>query len=450
MKKKIFYLCLSIVLVFMTIIVLDTKSHEVLINSKTNNGSNKNMISMMLETSANSGEYQASNTKNWPGEEYSFNKELSKCENGGELTWDDTNKKVILTTNISDKCYVYFDIIPDISVSVTNLPKTVGPLAQLNCSGATSIYNQQYNRIEISQVNSKGASCNLNYAIRTTKTYLNNKIIGLSGTTQGTGKVVNENGYRYEGQDPNNYIWFNNEMWRIIGVFGSESHGVANTNLVKIIKEASIGGIITDFSSNDWSQSKLKKLLNTEYLNSQNGTNGDNCYGSIGGAKIKCNYINKGIKSTYRNMIKETKWYLGGSNTNEVTVATMYASERSTTVYEGNQTTVNAKIGLMYASDYGYAVPSTNCSRTTQISFGGYNTVNCTLYNWLYNEGEETTITHSTLTSSSIFRVTHNGFLIHNGSSKEAYQVRPVLYLNSSVYVIDGNGSRTNPYIIGM
>lgn len=448
MKKKIFYLCLSIVLVFMTIIVLDTKSHEVLINSKTNNGSNKNMISMMLETSANSGEYQASNTKNWPGEEYSFNKELSKCENGGELTWDDTNKKVILTTNISDKCYVYFDIIPDISVSVTNLPKTVGPLAQLNCSGATSIYNQQYNRIEISQVNSKGASCNLNYAIRTTKTYLNNKIIGLSGTTQGTGKVVNENGYRYEGQDPNNYIWFNNEMWRIIGVFGSESHGVANTNLVKIIRETPLGVLAWDKGSvNDWSSSSLKGLLNTAYLNSQNGNDSENCYGWGTSIKGKCDYTKIGIKDNYRNMVREVTWYLGGWSTNAITADEMYGYERGTNVYEGRTASVMAKIGLLYASDYGYAVQSSNCSRTKTLS--SYYTSSCTLNNWLYKYTNEYFITTITANTEDVLWINDSGD-ISKYPSRCGYASRPVLYLNSNVYIINGIGTRSNPYIIGM
>ena len=454
MKKKIIYLCLSIVLVFMTIIVLDTKSHEVLINSKTNNGSNKNMISMMLETSANSGEYQVSNTKNWPGEEYSFNKELSKCENGGELTWDDTNKKVILTTNISDKCYVYFDIIPDISVAVTNLPKTVGPLAQLNCSGATSIYNQQYNRIEISQVNSKSASCNLNYAIRTTITYLNNKIIGLSGTTQGTGKIVNENGYRYEGQDPNNYIWFNNEMWRIIGVFGSESHGVANTNLVKIIKESPIGGIVWDKSkTNDWSSSSLKALLNTEYLNSQNGTNGNNCYGYSTSAKTKCDYTDTGIKDKYRNFIKEVTWYLGGfstingdTNNYSTTVNNYYIFERGSKVYSGRPTSLNAKIGLMYISDYGYAVQSKDCSRS-KILFNYDN--NCILNDWLSGKSTEYSLNVISSSADGLLCINNYGD-IATTTSNESSLVRPVLYLDSSVYVFDGNGSWDDPYIIAM
>ena len=64
-----------------------------------------NTISMMLETEAGSGKYEMTTRDSWPTEGYVFNSTLSKCENGGELSWDDTNKKVLMSGNISDKCY---------------------------------------------------------------------------------------------------------------------------------------------------------------------------------------------------------------------------------------------------------------------------------------------------------------------------------------------------------
>jgi len=67
------------------------------------------MLSMMLETEAGSGNYEMTTRSEWPTEGYKFNSELSKCENGGELSWDDTNKKVLMSGNTSDRCYVYFD-----------------------------------------------------------------------------------------------------------------------------------------------------------------------------------------------------------------------------------------------------------------------------------------------------------------------------------------------------
>ena len=69
----------------------------------------ENAISMMLETEAGSGNYEMTTRDSWPTEGYIFNSTLSKCENGGELAWDDTNKKVLMSGNMSDKCYVYFD-----------------------------------------------------------------------------------------------------------------------------------------------------------------------------------------------------------------------------------------------------------------------------------------------------------------------------------------------------
>lgn len=69
----------------------------------------ENAISMMLETEAGSGNYEMTTRDSWPTEGYIFNSILSKCENGGELSWDDINKKVLMSGNMSDKCYVYFD-----------------------------------------------------------------------------------------------------------------------------------------------------------------------------------------------------------------------------------------------------------------------------------------------------------------------------------------------------
>ena len=70
---------------------------------------NTNMLSMMLETDAGSGNYEMTTRDTWPTSGYKFNSELSKCENGGELSWDNENKRVLMSGNTSDKCYVYFD-----------------------------------------------------------------------------------------------------------------------------------------------------------------------------------------------------------------------------------------------------------------------------------------------------------------------------------------------------
>ena len=79
-----------------------------------------NSVSMMLETKTNSGNYEMTTRDSWPTEGYIFNSELSKCENGGELSWDNEKKVVLMSGNVSDKCYVYFDIISTIIFKIKN------------------------------------------------------------------------------------------------------------------------------------------------------------------------------------------------------------------------------------------------------------------------------------------------------------------------------------------
>ena len=64
---------------------------------------------MMLETEAETGNYEETTASEWPQDGYVFNASLSRCENGGTLSWDDETKKVLMESNSSDKCYVYFD-----------------------------------------------------------------------------------------------------------------------------------------------------------------------------------------------------------------------------------------------------------------------------------------------------------------------------------------------------
>ena len=242
-KKKIIAIAGFIFILLIGIILFYNKSNKPVYKSNNDKFDTSSMFTYMLETSQGSGEYKVATDSKWPSG-YEYNATLSYCENGSTLLWNSTNS-VTVNVDVSDKCYLYFDIFPpDVTVNTNNTGNTYNAStpASLSCSGATSSYNQKYQRIEISQINNKYTTCNLTYQTPSSKTYLNNKIIGLSGQTQGTGQVVNENGYRYEGKDPNNYIWFNNELWRIIGVFDSASHGQSG-NLVKIIREESIGGL---------------------------------------------------------------------------------------------------------------------------------------------------------------------------------------------------------------
>ena len=331
--------------------------------------------------------------------------------------------------------------------SVNTFPSKGMYRVDVECSNANGKWLYDEWILAIEDINGTNATCDVSFNT-ISKTNLNNYIIGLSGSTQGTGQVVSENGYRYEGKNPNNYIWFNNELWRIIGVFDEASHGVSGQNLVKIIRADSIGGLAWHKSNtNDWTVASLMNLLNGAYLNSENGTGGEYCYGYSTTTPGNCDYTETGINDIYRPMIENVTWHLGGHSTSSATAEAFYGYERGTTVYSGRPPTTTEYIGLMYPSDYGYSVLSSSCARTTNLS--SYNKATCAGQSWLYGQGYEWTITPRSSDSYSVFLVDNSGYL-SNTSASNGNAVRPVLYLDSSVYVMDGNGSVSDPYIIGM
>lgn len=247
-------------------------------------------------------------------------------------------------------------------------------------------------------------------------------------------------GYRYQGKDPNNYMLFNNELWRIIGVFDENSHGLEGKKLVKIIKDESIGGLMWDSAKgSDWSKSSLYKLLNNYYYNSTNGTNSGYCYissNSLG----NCNYTYSGISSKYRLMLENVEWNLG--KIGELPIEA-YENERSGLTYEGNSTKVNGYVGIMYASDYKYSVDSSNCSRTISSYSSNPNCVNN-----LWLKGLMWTIAIPG-TSNYAVGLGAGGNLFQTVTNA-AYSIFPTVYLKEDTYIIKGNGSLADPYIIGM
>lgn len=113
MKKKLLVLGVISLVVLSIVLLRENIMLKSKINVDTDNVKkikHKDMLSMMLETEAGSGNYELTTRESWPTEGYVFNSTLSKCENGGELSWDDENKRVLMSGNVSDKCYVYFDI----------------------------------------------------------------------------------------------------------------------------------------------------------------------------------------------------------------------------------------------------------------------------------------------------------------------------------------------------
>ena len=271
-------------------------------------------------------------------------------------------------------------------------------------------------------------------------------IISLASDSTNTG-VYNEKGYRYEGKNPNNWIMFNGEYWRIIGVFDESTHGKTGEMLVKLIREDSIGGIAWHKSNtNDWTTASLKNLLNENYYNGTKEETITNCYAYSTTVPGNCNLEKDGLTNdVYRSMIENVTWKLGGHSTNGATTEIFYNAERGTTVYSGRPTSYEGKVGLMYPSDYGYSVLASDCVRATNLS--SYNNVNCGGKSWLSGKGYEWTLTPNSSNSSIVFYVSSSAYLSFTNANN-GYATRPSIYLKSDILKLMGNGSYETPYII--
>ena len=247
-------------------------------------------------------------------------------------------------------------------------------------------------------------------------------------TTLQIGATEDITEYRYRGASPKNYVSFNGETWRIIGVFPTDDGTGKIENRIKLIKDQSIGNKYWDtsgeYGSNNWARpATLNTELNTTYLNS--------------------------LTREAQNMIGDAKYYLGGYKDTTITSEVMYQYERKTsgsTYYYGtNPNNLVGKLGLMYASDYGYAA-SDECTQTLY----NYNNTTCTNNNWLFKVNSEWILPPSVSASSSASGVFSGGIVSNSVVNNFQYGVRPVLYLTSSAKITGGSGTSANPYTLGL
>lgn len=398
---------------------------------------------------------------------YIFSTSKSGCTNGGTLSWNFQTNMAGASLDKSDQCNIYFEKLkPDLNVTsiqvngiqTSEIPAIGDYTVATSCTTGTSSWDYKNWTLDISNITGK-TFCSITFTSNNPTNYLNNYIIGLSGSIQGDGQIVNENGYRYEGVNPNNYVLFNGEKWRIIGVFDSASHGIASTNLVKIIRD-SIGGWAYDLDTsaatyygyNNFPTSNIKSILNDYYYTGTDGTGSSVCtktYYPDGNLTLpgNCNFTDTGLDKNARNMVQQVTWPLGAIpyTTTAMLASNAYTYERGTSVYEGNDTSVSAYIALPYLSDYVYSVLTSNCART--INGNAYSTNGCAQYSWMYS-GAFTFFLTSRNNNGNIMGIANSG----SASSQSVYykeEIMPTLYLKTSTTLLSGTGSYNDPYIIG-
>ena len=257
----------------------------------------------------------------------------------------------------------------------------------------------------------------------------------------GNDKDITE--YRYRGASPKNYVTFNNEVWRIIGVFPTDDGTGKIENRIKIIKDQSIGEYEWDDTCLfNWTRpATLNTYLNVTYLN--------------------------GLISEAQSMVGDSKYYLGsyGKTINSQgftsTPVEMYSYERKITgsdyYYGTNPNSWVGKVALMYASDYGYA--SENCEEKWLCDNNGSNDITtCNTTNWMYFK--KYSYFGEWIFSQNVegVRISYDHCITNKYGDpvktcvieQASALVRPVLYLKSNIKITGGNGTSSSPYTLGL
>ncbi len=303
--------------------------------------------------------------------------------------------------------------------------------------------------------------------------------VNTDGDLAGSEDTIRE--YRYSGANPNNYIYFNgNELWRIVGVFNGE---------LKIVKDTALSGLSDSLSTYthtdpDTSATTVFNLKYNEaaygstlYWNKHIDTNlTNNSDWTTAGLQYYLNDKNNNdsywsnINPTYRNLIKtNTMYYLGNITSGYAYPAKdAYDQERveltdeavecasnvtsnshnnSCNIWNGNETSWEGAIGLLYPSDFGYA----NATNLWGVNLSTYSASDFKHNNWILDPNASAGYYWflSPSSNSPIYAAYWgcSGYVGNNGVSS-SNGVRPVLNLKSDTRIYGGDGSISSPYTL--
>ena len=266
---------------------------------------------------------------------------------------------------------------------------------------------------------------------------------------------------RYYGSNPNNYVLFNNELWRIIGVFGNNVKLVRSESLGSLSWDSSESSVNEGWGVNEWSQADLKNYLNTMYYG---GDTTVTCYDGRNNQTTTC--PTNTLDNTAKTLIDNYTWNTGAPNysklydstTNTLDTVEFYKAER------GNETgkicssgkwcndTVTRTtewtgyIALPYLTDWAYASENSICETNMQVQASSNNFI-CNNNNWMQRRGWTLSPSAFTINANYVWYV--DGLPnFTNASNALADAVFPAIYLKSNVLIDSGKGTSSDPYIL--
>ncbi len=232
-------------------------------------------------------------------------------------------------------------------------------------------------------------------------------------TTSGYGLYNMNNNFVFRGEEVNNYVSINENLWRIVKID-------SNSN-VYLIKEDYIGYAA---SWDDRYNSELKYNV------------GINNYSA---SRIK-EYLSELYNTTKEDLIFLTDTDKTKLSSYEVcTGKRTINSTTNTNELECKSTVAGQKLGLLTVSDYINASIDPNCTSPESPS--------CQNYNYLTVKYRWWTVTAEENSSSSVLLVNEKGKII-SAKCYEYNYIRPVIKLSNRIMINSGNGTEENPYIL--
>ena len=278
---------------------------------------------------------------------------------------------------------------------------------------------------------------------------------------------------RYYGSDPNNYVRFNNELWRIIGVFGNNVKLIRSESLGKLSWDSSEESINDRVGVNQWGESThedgsyyegadLMQYLNKMYYGGTSVT----CYNGQNNQTITCP-ANK-LDNTSKTLIDNHTWNTGAPNYSKLydSVAEAYNTLEFYKAERGNETgkicnggidcndTVKRTtswtgyIGLSYITDWAYASSESDCETKIDNS----STKKCKNNNWMHRSESIwylSPFAHSDF-AYRVWSVFNDGYVYNTIDTAHPLSTFPTIYLKSNVLKLEGTGTSTDPYELSL
>ncbi len=403
---------------------------------------------------------------------------------------------------------IIFAFYKDNNQKVTNIPTIEEGYVyeRSECSNNASIeWDSKKQSPIVNNLKISGTKCDLYFKkINSSSTTVSsdyNALADLIDTKRGqlAYDLTPDHNLRFVGKNPDNYVKFNNETWRIIGVMNNieDEKGVIGSHL-KIIRD-SIGNYSWDSSEssvnggygvNEWSEADIQKVLNENYYKKEAG---GTCYNGYKNTVASCpKWENIGLNDEARGMVSKIKWNTGAfysediyANSSTYNSVLVYQSERSDYVGQSEctsptdcndkvkrNTTWTGYVGLPYVSDITLAtsgslytspnavsacfgLPFRDWARSLSLSWG---TLSCYSNDWLLNSSDTSnwTITPSKdydyeghpYSLGVIFYYAESDIIILSDVTYSS-GIRPAVYLNSNVKV-SGEGTKSSPYILSV